>query len=60
MAIAHAEAVLEQLKTTASTQHLTRLENLYRRLKESSYGTSEDVARLGVEVMKQQYPPVFQ
>jgi tetratricopeptide (TPR) repeat protein len=59
MALGHAEAALELLKEVDSDQSLTRLENLYRRLRESVYGKSEDVARFGVEIMKVRHPEIF-
>ena len=59
MALGHAESALELLKDVDSHQDLTRLENLYRRLRESVYGKSEDVARFGVEIMKVRHPEIF-
>lgn len=59
MAVASAEAALELIEDVDSKQNLTRLNNLHKRLKESSYGKSTDVALLGTKLLKLQKPELF-
>lgn len=59
MAAANAEIVLNLLKATPSNVDLVRMDNLYRRLKESSYGESQDVALLGAKIMQLKHPEIF-
>jgi hypothetical protein len=59
MAIACAEAALELLKATRADLYVARLENLYRRLCESTFGKSTDVAHLGANLLKAQQTGTF-
>jgi tetratricopeptide (TPR) repeat protein len=59
MAVAHAETVLDLLKETPSKLDLVRMTNLYRRLKESTYGGSQNVALLGAKILQLQHPEIF-
>lgn len=58
MAVTFAEQTLS-LMGRGSSQHLPRVQNIYDRLVESSYGQMSEVAELGVEVMKKRNPDVF-
>jgi len=44
---------------TNSQVHLRSISNIYDDLKASSYGAREEVAMLGVEIMRAQYPQIF-
>jgi tetratricopeptide (TPR) repeat protein len=58
-AVASVEDALELMKDVDSKQNLTRLSNLHKRLKESTFGKSQEVAALGVKLFKVQHPELF-
>ncbi len=60
MATTIARDVLTSIRNIESNINLARITNIYHNLKESSYGSSIDVAQLGVELMKTRQPQVFQ
>ncbi len=59
LAVAYAENALEFMKDVDSKQNLTRLNNLHKRLKESTFGKSQEVATFGVKLFKVQHPELF-
>ena len=59
MAVGHAEATLELLQDTHSNQHISRLENLYKRLRESSYGKHTNVEQFHAALVKVQSAEYF-
>jgi tetratricopeptide (TPR) repeat protein len=59
LAVASAENALEFMKDVDSKQNLTRLNNLHKRLKESSFGKNQEVAALRVKLFKVQHPELF-
>ena len=54
-----ARDALEVAQSVQSGVNITRLANLYQRLQESSYGKSIEVAEFGIELIKVQYPSLF-
>ncbi len=55
-----ARDTLTEVKHIKSGLNLARITNIYSNLKESSYGSSVNVAQLGVELMKARQPQMFQ
>ncbi len=55
-----ANEALMQLKTLQSSLNIARLATIHQRLQASDYGNSMEVAELGIELLKVQYPYLFQ
>jgi hypothetical protein len=59
MSIAHAQAALEVTTSSYMDTLSSRLEGIYRTLRNSPYGTNPDTARFGVALLKAQRPELF-
>jgi hypothetical protein len=59
MSVAYAEAGIETSQEHNMNSLFNRFDTVYQHLKSSSYGSSKDVARLGVSVLKAQHPELF-
>lgn len=59
MAVACASAAVEVSASNGMDTLFNRLEKVYRDLRNSDYGNDPDVARLGVQISKAQYPELF-
>ncbi len=59
MALAYTEDGLSLIQDPRSSRYFPRVQNLYQALKESPYGNNCEVAELGVEITKVQYPELF-
>jgi hypothetical protein len=59
MAATLAGDALNVVKSYKSSVNIARLTNLYEDLKESSYGSSSEVAQLGIALLKVQQPHLF-
>ena len=59
MAVAHASAAVEITSANGMDTLFNQLENVYQKLRKSTYGNSTDVARLGVQIMQSRHPELF-
>jgi tetratricopeptide (TPR) repeat protein len=59
MAVAYAGQALELVRDTDVLEDMTRLHNLYVRLRESPFGENGDVVRFGVDLLKVQKADLF-
>ncbi|TMC22805.1 MAG: hypothetical protein E6J34_05055 [Chloroflexi bacterium] len=59
LATYHVREAMQMVQATASGMNLARLTAIYRALRNSEYGESDDVATLGVDLLKAQQPTLF-